>query len=157
MNKSATQILQQDGSKKAIGYAYIIGYILGIILIIYVISKAYSAYKSGLNAAGDIVGQQIITQQTGVVAARQSVCKAVAEDVRAAITCVPFTNYILYANSDSVATALNRLLSTEEASLTSTYFKQNNGVSLLSQLNDLDAGKDDLMSRINEKVRAGLS
>jgi hypothetical protein len=108
-----------------------------IIVVIIVISKIISASKTAGAAAGDAAGAAITAAQTGVSSERQLICKQVAKDVRNAMTLLIFTNTVIGVDSKAFAAALNRLVTPEEAQLTSEYFREANGFGIADTANNL--------------------
>lgn len=104
--------------------------------IIYVLYQVYKASKTAGNAAGEIAGSAIIAAKTGISADRQKVCEQVANDCKAAITFVVFTNYPFWVTDSDLVNALNRLVTANEAVLASEYFRAVAGTSLLSIVNN---------------------
>lgn len=106
--------------------------LIGVVIIIIatILTKVFKAAKAGSVTAGDIAGGAIITQQTGIQANRQEVCKQVAIDAEDVIYRIPLVNTIAWISDDSLILALNRLLTGPEAALCSQFFKQNGGGSL---------------------------
>jgi hypothetical protein len=101
-----------------------------VIVLIVILYQVYKALKTGGNAAGEIIGAEIIQAQTGIVPPRQKVCKDVAVDCENAITRVPFIGTKIWLSRDEMILALNRLLTPAEAALASTYFREISSESL---------------------------
>lgn len=114
---------------KTVRTIILIAIVIIVVLIIYKIAKAI---KDGGDALGEIVGMEIIQQKTGIVPARQRVCKAVAIDCENAISRVWFIGTKLWVNDSDIVDALNRLQTPAEAALTSVFFKEQSGESLKS-------------------------
>jgi hypothetical protein len=123
-------------NQKALSWLYFIIYAIIIIIVIVIIVKIYNGVKTGINEVGNIAQQQAIKSQTGIDIPRQSVCNEVATQCRDAMTKIPLTDSIIYINEDAVVTALNKLMTAQEAILTSDLFKQNTGFSLKSKVVD---------------------
>lgn len=107
-----------------------------IVIAITILYNVYKASQAAGNAAGEIAGAAIIQAQTGISKDRQSVCEQAANDCKAAITFVLFTKYPFWVNDTNLVNALNRLVTANEAVLTSEYFRQVAGTSLLSIVNN---------------------
>lgn len=103
-----------------------------VIVVIVIIYQIYKAITDGGKALGEIVGMEIIEQKTGIVAARQRVCKEVAENCENAITRLWIFGNKLWVNDDEIVDQLNRLLTPAEAALTSVFFKEQSGETLKS-------------------------
>ena len=111
---------------------YTILIVLIIVVVVVIIYKVYQAVQDASNVLGDQLGQQIVQKQTGISIARQNVCKQIASDCAGAVVFFPFTKVILHTSDTDLITALNRMTSDDEASLTSLYFRQTVGISLKS-------------------------
>lgn len=105
-------------------------------IIIYVLYQVYKASKTAGNAAGEIAGSAIIEAKTGVSIDRQLVCKQVANDCKSAITFVIFTTTPFWVADSDLVNALNRLVTPNEAVLTSEFFREVAGTSLLKIVNN---------------------
>lgn len=101
-----------------------------ILLIVFVATKIYKAVKAGGKAIGEELGDIAISTQTGVPKARITVCRDIAAAADRAISRVIFTNYIFWVTDDTLVAACNRVVSAQEASLVSTFFKELHGESL---------------------------
>jgi hypothetical protein len=118
-------------SKAAVKQWIYYGLVLVVVFIIaMVLIKVFKAAKAGSTAAGDLAGALIIQQQTGVSVARQSVCRAVAADCRAACWIDPLVHHVWWVTDSKVVSALNRLVSPAEAALTCSVFSQDTGMSM---------------------------
>ncbi len=106
--------------------------LLVIIIVIAIIYKIYQAVQTAGNLVGDQMGKQIIAAQTGVSVARQNVCMQVCNTCIQSIDFVVFTNVWYWCDSQAITDALNQLVSDDEVSLASLYFKQQRGFSLKS-------------------------
>lgn len=129
--------------------------IIGIILVVVIIWKAYQWAKKGTDAVGTIVSRPIIESQTGVSAARQLVCEQVAAECRSAVGYLGGwisggLNFITYVFDSELTNALNKLLTREEAAYTSAHYKTlASGRSLLavvksSEYRDADSIKPEI-------------
>ena len=107
-----------------------------VVSVVYFLVQVYKASKTAGGAAGEILGSAIIAQQTGVSVDRQAVCKQVAIDSSTAITFIVFTNYPIWVMDENLVTALNRLVTANEAVLASQFFREKTGVGLLSIINN---------------------
>lgn len=103
-----------------------------VILVIVIIYQVYKAITDSGKALGEIVGMEIIQQKTGIVPARQRVCKEVAENCANAITRLWLIGSKLWVDDDEIVDQLNRLLTPAEAALTCVFFKESEGESLKS-------------------------
>lgn len=106
--------------------------IVAVIIIVAAIMQIYKSSKQSGEAAGEIIGAEIVAQKTGISAERQAVCRSVAQNIENAITRVPITGWKLFVDDQVVVDQLNRLVSPAEAALASTIFKQITGDSLKS-------------------------
>lgn len=113
-----------------------IAYALIIVVVVIIISKIIQAVKVGSLAAGDAAGTAVIAAQTGIGADRQAVCKTAAQNCRNACTIDFIFNHVWLCNDNDVVTALNRLVTAQEAALCASYFQQIAGFSLASLLNN---------------------
>ena len=128
--------------------------ILIIIVAFFVINMIVSFFKSvkkGSSAAGDLAGGTIIEHQTGVSVQRQQVCKEVAKEVFDSLHSQwtsPWTRYY-WEDDEDIQLALNRLLTKEEAVLTSSFFRELASDSLKAVISQrLDQKEEDKVKRI---------
>ena len=103
-----------------------------VILVIVIIYQVYKAITDSGKALGEIVGMEIIQQKTGIVPARQRVCKEVAENCENAITRIWLIGSKLWVDDDEIVDQLNRLQTPAETALTCVFFKEQSGESLKS-------------------------
>jgi len=106
--------------------------IVAVIIIVAAIMQIYKSSKQSGEAAGEIIGAEIVAQKTGISAERQSVCRSVAQNIEKGITRIPITGWKVMVDDQVVVDQLNRLVSPAEAALASTIFKQLSGDSLKS-------------------------
>lgn len=104
--------------------------IIVVIAIIIVITKVYKAVKAGTNVIGKEIGDQILSQQTSIPVPRIKICREAATQCESAITRVPFIGTKIWVTDDTIVDALNSLVSSQEATLTSQFFKEISGDSL---------------------------
>lgn len=122
-----------EGNKSTIQWILIAAVVT---VIIYVLYSIYKAAQTAGNAAGELASGAITAAETGVDVNRQKVCKQVASDCRAAVTFYPFTHALFWVISKDFEASLNRLVTANEAVLTSEYFRQIAGTSLKSIATD---------------------
>lgn len=112
---------------KYVQWGLLAAIVIAVGVVIYQIVKSA---KLGSQAAGEIAGGAIIAAQTGVSIDRQQVCKIVAEDCNKAVWRVWLADVPFFVANSEIVDALNRLVSVNEAALTSAYFRQLSGDSL---------------------------
>jgi hypothetical protein len=103
-----------------------------LILIGVVIWKVYKGSQAAGKVAGDALGDQIISQQTGIPKARLNVVKSVNKLLQNG-----YHSYWLYTDIDEEAwiVALNQLIAEAEARLVCQYYLEDTGRSLRADLN----------------------
>ena len=106
--------------------------VLAIFIIISVVSYLLKASKLAAAAAGDIAGGAAIEAATGIKPNRQKVCKQIAIDCESGISRVPIVGTIVWVTDMTLVTALNRIVSDNEASLCSQFFRELTSDSLKS-------------------------
>lgn len=106
--------------------------IIVVIAIVVVVAKIVKAAKASAAVIGEKIGDEITSSQTGVPVPRIKICRSVAADCESAITRVPFIGTKVWVTDDTIVEALNRLVSSEEAVLTSQFFKEISGEGLKS-------------------------
>jgi hypothetical protein len=132
--------------------------VIGIIIIIAIgaiILKVIAGAKKGTAAAGDIAARPIIEVQTGISPARQIICEQVAYECRAAVYYWAFIGAIAWVKDDALTTALNKLLTRQEAAYCSQHYRTlSNGKSLLAVVNSAEYRDAD---SIKSEIRQNLS
>ena len=123
-----------SANTKSKGWLNIIIMVVVIIAIVMIAKAIYTASKAGGLALGSELGKQIVELQTGIPAARQSVCEDVAKKCRENLSVWWGTTTVFSISAEPIIQNLNRLVSSNEAALTGSYFTQKNGFSLKDKL-----------------------
>ena len=101
-----------------------------LVFIILIIVRIYKAMQSGSKAVGSQIGNQVISVQTGIPAARIDFLKDVAIQANSGVYRLWGTNTVVWIVDDEVVQACNMVVSPAEAALLSQFYKQNTGSSL---------------------------
>jgi hypothetical protein len=115
---------------KATAKIYALLNIAIVVIIIVVLVKIYKSFKAGSASIGNHMGNQVISVQTGVQAARVGAIRQIAQDVEKAITRYWITNKIMYVLDAPFVNAINKVYSAQEAQLLSQFYRENTGDSL---------------------------
>lgn len=121
----AKDIINFKGGK---GTVYWVVIAIVVIAIIAVLLQVYKASKLASVAAGDIAGDAIISNQTGVSVDRIAVCRQIAVDCREGMYIV--FGRVIWVTDNDVVEALNRCRTPNEAILVSQFFREITGNSL---------------------------
>ena len=137
------------GKKNNTGIYAIIN-IVCVIVIVALVVKIYKAMKAGTQTVGNDIGNQVISAQTGVQAARVALLRQLAIDLNTPIGFYWFTNTIMFVKDAEFVAILNKVVSANEAVLLSQFYKESKGISLKSiiESDHLDtAGKNSITYR----------
>lgn len=114
-------------------YGSLVLKILLIVVIVMVVWKVYKSVKAGTNAVGEELSDVIVSEQTGIPAARIEVCKQVVEDL--------YNSYksllgMYNVDEDAWINALNRLAEAREVALVSQIWRQKTSFKTLKTMVD---------------------
>ncbi len=100
------------------------------VCIIIIVVKIYKAMQVGTKAIGGQLGNQIISVQTGIPAARIDFLKDVAKQANKGVYRIWGLNKITWVIDEDVVNACNQAVNVAEAALVSQFYKQDTGDSL---------------------------
>jgi hypothetical protein len=111
--------------------------IIGVVIIIIIIYNIYKAAKTGSNIIGQGIGNQILSQQTGVHPTRINYLRQLATDLWDNAVSRPWYAAFLVRDYDEqkFIDALNSCMDGREAKLLSQFYKQASGESLRQAVN----------------------
>lgn len=121
--------------------------ILILVVVALVAKKVFAAIQAGAGAAGSLLGDQVLSQQTGIPASRITYLRKLADDAHAAIwgeRKKPWTHPISFwfsewdridENEGFFILAFNDCTTAQEAALASQFYKQIGGHSAKEDAN----------------------